>query len=373
MSGKAILILVLGISSVIGVTFTNLTETSSQATNNMIRYYNQQNAANIAQTGIHMALRELTDSNSWRSGYNNKSVFNGSLSATLVDTTLDSTNVVRITSTGIVGAGTDLEAQSTSVAYTVVGGGSGFIPASVLAAITTNNPVETSGTLVVDGRDHDLNGNLLTGSGTYGIWTTNSYNRKGNSKLAATTGGTDFSLTKKMSDDVRLEGQTYPGGYPSNPDEVMGGASNGFPPGKLKSIAKSGKAGSQYVTNPSALTYPLKGVTYVEIASGDSWKPANIEGEGILVVHNSSNDAIIKNINWGTFKGLLIADDIVHIHADIIGAVVGLSPSPSSGNQIGNGKGQILYSREAIKKATIKGSGQSSGGGSSANVIAWWD
>ncbi|MDZ7764085.1 MAG: hypothetical protein U5K00_06610 [Melioribacteraceae bacterium] len=302
MSGKAILILVLGIAGIISVAFINLAETSGQATNNMIGYYNKQSSQNIAQTGIHMALRELTDSNTWRNGYNNISLFSGNLTTALVDTTFDSLNVVKITSTGTVGAGTDLEATTTSIAYTVIGGGSGFIPASVLAAITTNNPVETSGTLVVDGRDHDLNGNLVAGSGTYGLWTTNSFKRKGNSKLGATTAGTDYSPTKSMNDDIRLEGQTYPGGYPSNPDEVMGGAAKGYPSGKLKSIAQSGKNGSQYVTNPSALNHPLKGVTYVELASGDTWNPANITGEGILIVHNSSTDAVIKNINWETFK-----------------------------------------------------------------------
>lgn len=372
MSGKAILILVLGVTAVISVTFTNLTETSSQATNNMIRYYNQQNAHNIAQTGIHMALRELTDSSSWRTGYGSLSLFNGVLNTTLVDTTFDTLNVVMITSTGTFGGGTDLEVSSTSIVYTVVGGGGGFIPASVLAAITTNNQVETSGTLTVDGRDHDLNGNLVPGAGTYAIWTTNNFNRKGNSHLGSTESGTDYAPAKVENNNVRLEGQSYPGGYPSTPDVVLGGAAMGYPPGTLKSIALSGVGGSQYVTNPSLLTYPLKGVTYVELPAGGTWNPANIDGEGILVVHNSTNDATIKNMNWGTFKGLMIADDIVHIHNNIIGAVVGLSPSPSSGNQIGNGTGSILYSREALMNATSIG-GSSAGGSSTSNVVAWWD
>lgn len=373
MSGKAILILVLGISAVVSVTFINLTETSSQATNNMIRYYNQQNAHNIAQTGIQMALRELTDSNSWRSGYTNLSLFNGILNTTLVDTTFDSLNVVMITSTAIVGPGTDQEASNTSIAYTIIGGGGGFIPASVLAAITTNNQVETSGNLIVDGRDHDKNGNLVPGAGTYAIWTTNNFNRQGNSHLGSTESGTDYTPAKVENNNVRLEEQSYPGGYPSTPDGVLGGTAMGYPPGTLKSLALSGAGGSQYVTNPSLLTYPLKGVTYVELPAGGTWNPANIDGEGILVIHNSSNDAAIKNINWGTFKGLLIADDIVHIHNNIIGAVVGLSPSPSSGNQIGNGTGTIKYSREAIMQATLTVGGSSTGGSSSSNVVAWWD
>ncbi len=56
----------------------------------------------------------------------------------------------------------------------------------------------------------------------------------------------------------------------------MGGTSAGFPSGFLKSYAQSGSGGSQYVTNPSSLTYPLTGVTYVEISG--TWNSANITG-----------------------------------------------------------------------------------------------
>lgn len=373
MSGKAVLILVLGAAMAISIAFINISENSAQATDNMVRYYNQQNAFNIAQTGIHMSLRQLADSSSWRTGFSNINIFSGNLTTTLADTTLDSIDVVMITSTATVGAGTNLAASQTSRAYAQVGG-SGYMPAAVLAAITTNNQVETNGTLIVDGRDHDINGNLIGGTGTHAIWTTNSYNRKGNSKLGSSVSGTDYAPAKSENDNYRLEGQTYPGGsYPDNPDEVLGGAAMGYPAGTLKSIAISGKGGSQYVTNPALLSNPLKGVTYVELASGGTWNPANIQGEGILIVHNSTKDAVIKNINWSTFKGLIIADDIVHIHADIIGALIGLSPSPSSGNQIGNGNGHIKYSTEAIKKATTIGSGGLTSGNSSSNVVAWWD
>jgi len=61
---------------------------------------------------------------------------------------------------------------------------------------------------------------------------------------------------------------------------------------------------------------------------------------------------IMKNLNSGTFRGLLIADDIIHIHGTIVGAVVSLTPSPSSGNAIGNGSGFALFSNTNILKAT---------------------
>ena len=377
MSGRAILLLVMGVSLIASISFLNLNETNNDAADNMIQYYNRQSANNIAQTGIHMALREVTDSTDWRQGYTNLDLFDGTLTVSLQDTVLDSTDVVMITSTAIVDAGTDYEQIHVSRAYTVVGS-QGFIPASVLAAITTNNPVATNGNITIDGRDHDMNGNLVPGSGTHAIWTTNSYSRGGNSKLGSTVGGTDYSPSKTENNNTRLEGQSYPGGYPSTPDEVMGGASDGYPDGTLKSLAQSGIGGSQYVTNPSLLSFPLSGITYVEMPTNtrgnkNEWRSATIEGEGILVIHNSASNATIKNLNSGTFKGLMIADDIVHVHTDIIGAIVGLSPSPSSGNVIGNGNGNVKYSRQAIKNATSSAGGSTSGGNSTTNVVAWWD
>jgi hypothetical protein len=82
----------------------------------------------------------------------------------------------------------------------------------------------------------------------------------------------------------------------------------------------------------------------------------------------------MKNLNSGTFKGLIIADDVVHIHTNIIGGLICLSPAPSEGNCIGNGNGSVLYSTEAITAATGgAGTSVSSGSGSSGRVIAWWE
>lgn len=140
-----------------------------------------------------------------------------------------------------------------------------------------------------------------------------------------------------------------------------------FAEGTLKTQAMSGANGGQYVTNPSLLRYPLSGVTYVELPAGGTRSPANIEGTGILIVHNAAQNAVIRNINFGTFKGLLMADDIDKIHNTIIGAVIGLSPFPPSGNCIGNGSGNVLYSSQVLTSTTATVSGT----GGSANVLAW--
>ncbi|HRT71481.1 MAG TPA: hypothetical protein P5308_08985, partial [Syntrophales bacterium] len=58
------------------------------------------------------------------------------------------------------------------------------------------------------------------------------------------------------------------------------------------------------------------------------------------------------------FKGVLIVDDLVHVHNDIIGAVINLTTNPSFGNCIGNGNGRVLYSKVAV--------------GNALNAVAQW-
>lgn len=228
----------------------------------------------------------------------------------------------------------------------------GTIPSSVQSLITAHNSVSTSGNLVLDGRNHSSSGSLSEDNGAVAIWTTSSYSQTGNSKVGGTFESANYAPSKPGNSNVIKTFSTFSGGYPDSPDEVFGGSVAGFSEGKLKSLAQSGDGGSQYVTNPSSLHYPLKGITYVELSSGGKWQSTNIEGSGILIVHNSSGNSLIKNLNTGTFKGLIIADDIVHVHSSIIGAIFLLSSSPSDGNFIGNGNGSIVFSKDAITKAT---------------------
>jgi hypothetical protein len=115
----------------------------------------------------------------------------------------------------------------------------------------------------------------------------------------------------------------------------------------------------------------MAGITYVELPSGASWNPSTFAGSGILVVHNTAKNAILTNVTGGNFTGIVIGDDVIHINNIIIGAVVALTPNPSSGNLIGNGNGQILYSTAAIQNSLnlLLPGGQ----GITSGVVAWWE
>lgn len=375
--GRAAIIVLLGGIALLSTLSLNFQSKTTEARRRAAGFHADNQSRNICNSMIGMLMSKLATNSQYRvKTSQTRDLLNGAAIYTIKDTLLPATSdsIIEIAVSGIYFGDT-----TNAIVYVNEPSATGFVPSPVKAAITTNNPVETSGNLTVDGRDHDISANLISNNGTLGIWTTSSINQKGNSKIGSTNdAGVDFAPAKKVSgnSDYVLYNQTWPGGYPDSPDKLLGGPSEGYPEGTLKSIAQSGANGSQYVSNPAFLSYPLSGVTYVELTSGDEWKPANIQGSGILIIHNSSTNAIIKNLNGGTFKGLLIADDIIHIHTTIIGAVVGLSPFPSSGNCIGNGTGDVLFSRQAIKDATAMTSSGAGGYGYARQrmeVIYWYE
>lgn len=353
--GKASVIMVLGSISIFLIVNLNMNNSVTQATETAVDHFAQVHARNTANSVAEMLLAQLGDNNNYRvTTRTTMSIFEGTAGYRVIDTTMDGENLIKLP-IDVSFLGTTFKID----VFTQVAVG-GFIPATVKAAITTNNPVETKGTIYVDGREHDINGNLIANSGTLAIWTTSAYSQGGSSTISGTLSEVDYGPYGKNSpgrENAYDATQVWPGGYPNDPDSILGGTANGFPSGTLKSVAQAGTNGSQYVTSPASLSYPLSGVTYIELPTTTSgnqneWINANVNGSGILIIHNSATNATIKNINSGTFKGLIIADDIVHIHTTIIGAIIGITSSPSSGNCIGNGSGIVKYSSEAISQAT---------------------
>lgn len=349
--GRAVLLIVISSISIYTVITLNVNNSLNDSMETSYSYYSDNQSRNIANSLAQVLVSRLADSSDFRINTTSQSLFGGTAQYSVIDTNISGADYIRIY------VQSQFNNIRKEVSILAIPPDGGIVPPTVKAAITTNNNVKTLGTVEVDGRNHDIYGNLIAVSGTYGIWTTQSFIRSGSSELGATSGGIDYVPGRVENNNVRLESQVYAGGYPDTPDSILGGTANGFPSGTLKSIAMSGVKGSQYVTNPASLSYPLQGITYVEMStstSGNSneWNANNIQGSGILIVHNSALNAQIKNMNSGTFTGLIIADDIVRIHTDIIGAVIGISPAPTSGNCIGNGSGRILYSSDAIEKAT---------------------
>jgi Tfp pilus assembly protein PilX len=218
------------------------------------------------------------------------------------------------------------------------------------ATIMSRGPIDVNGNLDIDGRNYDTLGTLVNpADGIFAVSSRATFGMSGAAQVGGTSlSGINYPLSKSSATEQMVtEENATSWGNPATPDQFMG-----MTEGSLKTIAQSGLNGSQYVTNPGSLVFPLKGVTYVELPSGSTWQSMNFgASKGILVVHNSSTNAILKNTNGGTFKGIMIIDDLIHTHNDIFGAIITLTPNPSEGNVIGNGSGAVRYSKLAIQLA----------------------
>lgn len=348
---RSIMILVLGAVIAYGLTNITLNEFTSQGTQNSVDNYSYNRAHDIANSMVDVILMRIANDNNYRVNTSQtEDLFGGYVAYNTQDVFFEGDSLVKIITSA------NYNGVSKSVfAYSKIATSSNTpitFPTPVKAAITANCPVGISGQLYVDGRKHDITGTVIPNDGKLGIWTMGTFSVGGNNaKVGGTVSSVDYDPSNPANLITLATNQTWPDGIPNTPDKVMGGISAGFPEGTLKNAAISGVGGSQYVTDPNDLTFPLQGITYVELPSGDRWKQPKprLDGEGVVIVHNSDGNAIIQNTDKDyDFTGLLIADDIIHIHSNITGAVFALTESPSQGNVIGNGKGEVLFSPEAV-------------------------
>lgn len=340
--GKGILIIVVG--GILTLTLVNLNNNSrlTLATEVAEEAYSNSRAKYICKATAEMLLSQLGDDNSFRvTTPVNTDWFGGDITYTVTDTVIGADSLVKLN----VKAEYFSSVKTSKVVVEIQSGG--YIPVAVKAAITTRGDIETSGNYVIDGRDHDLAGNVVPNKGVHGIWTTATYTQGNHTVGGCDDSQVDYIPTQPGNPLVIKTGQTYVGGYPNTPDEVIGGAKKGFPEGHLKKIAQSGAGGSQYATSWSGLTFPLSGITYVE----GNFGPVALSGSGLLVVHNSTKTAILSNTS-SSFTGLIIADDIDKSKADILGAIISLTATPANMMLMGNGNGNILYSKEALAIST---------------------
>jgi hypothetical protein len=344
--GKGILILILGTIGIFGYINLNINTNLTQATETAAECFAENRSMNICNCTVECLLSKLGDDNNFRCS-NFEAIGCGGSDAKskyrIVDTLVGTDSLVKIQ------VKVDYFNAKDSCTVLARMPNSGFgIP--LKSAIMTNNNVHIQGNMTVDGRDHDLNGNVISNNGIYAFWSTGNFS----TTPSLNVGGTDenfidYPVSTPGDPNIIKTNKIWPDGYPDSPDKVMGGEKLGFSEGTLKKIAQSGLNGSQYTTNPNTLIYPLKGVTYVE---ADYWKKGKITGSGIFVMCNSAGNSILDTPE-GNFAGIIIADDLNHIHLTrLLGAVVTLTNFPSAGKGIGSGKGSILYSEKALFNAT---------------------
>lgn len=260
----------------------------------------------LAEAGIDQKLQELRLGN-----------LNPATGALATGTYLSAYNPVtgQVTSTGTVDG----------VTSTITAVVKKLQPPGVRGTISAGSGVTVNGRFTIDGRDHDVNGALNGNPGTYGISSGGRINQGG----AASIGGNGIAPADPANPLTIEENATQ--NVFTTPEAALG-----LPAGSLDSYKTS--------TPPQT---PFNGIVYLT----DDWTAPNLgdaanPSTGILIVHNSSNSAVLKNVH-GYFKGLIIVDNLTHINgnAQIIGGAI---IQNANNNSIGNGNAELKYSSEVL-------------------------
>lgn len=382
--GRASLVTVMAAGIVIGIMNLSINKSSELSVDTMVRYYSGSVARIIANEGMSYILSQLADSSTLRQ------TTARNLPTNLFAGMGSYTGSYLITNDSIMVAGAKKAAIKVFLTATYLGvtdtvlvyadASFGFKPEVIRGAFTANDILNnTISDMVIDGRDHDINGNLVSTKGVMGVSTSVGFVNTQNAAIGGTdANGVNHAPAYPQDPSIIEQNYNWGGKFPSNPDAALG-----YTDGKLKAIAQSGIGGSQYVTNPANLHYPLKGVTYVELPNNGIWDIRNVAPNnlgtnpgGILIVHNAQGNARVRDLKTvgevTPFKGIVIADYAFHLHIDIIGAILLLS------NQLertavcnGNAGHSIKYSNDAVKQATGIAISYGSGWQGKVPIIAW--
>ncbi|HNV86074.1 MAG TPA: hypothetical protein PKL97_03795 [Candidatus Omnitrophota bacterium] len=198
---------------------------------------------------------------------------------------------------------------------------------NVRGAISLNGDASTLGAMISDGRDHNDSGNLTGAPGVFGLSTHSAVlNQGGNSQI-----GGNGQAPARPANPISYE--TSAPELPNTPEQVLG-----MNPGDLDQY-KTDQLPSGGFTN--AIVYLTQGLTAVDL-DGCS---------GILICHNDAGTATLKNLH-GTFKGVIISDNICHINgnAEIVGAVFSLHQT----SVIANGSAEVKYSSSILSKLPVR-------------------
>ncbi|MBI4535303.1 MAG: hypothetical protein HY708_03430 [Ignavibacteriae bacterium] len=356
--GNQALVLVAGTLLLVLVYVMGFNGTSSDLTKNSNLSFAQNVAKEINTSAMEIAMNTLADSATWRSTFSNMQLFGGTSTVTFKDTVVGSDTAVVVRSFSRYVAGSDSSNASTRAVVKPTP--RGYVPPVVRAAFTAFGSINDAiSDMFIDGRNFRSNGfTVVPRTGKYAVST-------GQSNFVNTEegylGGTTYTtnpatdISPSFPEDSRVveTNSSWPNGWPATPDAALG-----VPEETLKNIAQTRSIpGSQYVTAYNQLVFPLKGVTYIEVPPGTEWKKLKIGAnpEGILVFHSSATDAYWNNISTtaGPFKGLMLFDNAFHLHIDILGGIVILTPNTVTGKECkGNKDHWIRYSSETIMNMT---------------------
>lgn len=244
-----------------------------------------------------------------------------------------------------------------------------------LAAVVSNDSVSLTGSITIDGRDHDYSGQNVTGPGVYGIISNDAMSDPKNGSVGG-NGSAPPSPKGAAADSIK---GNYPfaNGYPSGPDQVLSQSDGStLKEGTLKKAAQD--AGMYFSTQAAFDSWltgkggkmPDGAIVYLEFTPGNGSFDlgSGNSKSSILIIHTETQSGIIKEVH-GNFTGLIMADGFVRNNGNshITGMVQLFSGAASdAGNVFGNGNAEIDFSSAAL--ADLPGL---SGGDGSAKLVSY--
>jgi len=300
-------------------------------------------ALNLAEAGKEDALARLrkmtvTPTASQRVGIISQTTLNNGTYAVSCSSNAGKTNLWLVSTGAAEGCTTRIAAEAT---YSV---SSGFSTAWVKAAITAKCSVLVSGNCAVDGRDWDSTGSTVS-NGIDGVWSCKEVDTDGSSAI----GGDATAPPKKAIAAGTVSENQSCTGFPATPEELLGKA--------VGSLDAYKKTPAQF----NAMTMPFHGIVWVTGSCG----PVHFgESSGILIVHNASGTTQLQT-NGGTFKGIMIVDDMkANGTFAALGGVILTNATKGS-----NGGADIKYSSSILANLDKYCGG--AGGGATVQVTSW--
>lgn len=354
--GRVVLIFLFGAFIAFGIYSLTTLRSSRESQIEATGSYRTNYVRNLSLSTLDILMSRLADSSKYRTNTEQTmNIMGGTSIFTIKDTIVFGDSVVQIRILS------NYEGSKKEIiAY--VKFSEGFVPPTLRGAITANaNLSKTISDMIIDGRDHDLNGNVIPNQGIYGVSSGTTFTNLQGAMIGGTVNKVDYPPKYPENPIVIEQNYNWGGTFPDSPDKILG-----FPEGTLKSVARSRVKGSQYVTSLSQLKFPLSGVTFIELPSTEvKIDLGKLDNSGILVVTNSTRSTRVTELKSSKpFKGLIIGDYMFHLHLDIYGGLILLSPNLEMNKECrGNNDKKIYYSSAAVKEATFFASQASGFGG----------
>ncbi len=280
-----------------------------------------------AEAGVHRLLDQMNNGGA------------SSVSGTLVNASSTSSYTASYDSTLDVITSTSSVATTAGTATRTVSARAKAIPSFVRAAISCEGDATVKNKAVLDGRDHDSDGNLTGGAGTYGLSSTGKVKQQ---KGDANIGGNGNAPDDPAAASAIQQNAT--GFSSTDPWDILGVTKAWFD----KNVTNT-------TTPPKT---PFSGIVYYTPNSKKPWKNPDLAGStGILIVHNDESNATLKNFT-GTFKGLIIADKLTEkgkADGEVIGAVIVANKDKKLGGEL-----SIKYSSSVLASLSTLMGGQTS-------------